>query len=150
MEKKKALEYVRKFMAEYWANEHAHDAWDREIESKHNVTAKQFALLKAIQRSADITTSDLTELLGKAQPAITQMLNRLDQHGFIKRTSSKQDRRRRPVVLTAKAENLLAKIEPIGPTRAVMALEHASEPEARKIVSAMKLVREWMTDRPVT
>ncbi|MCC6466410.1 MAG: winged helix-turn-helix transcriptional regulator [Planctomycetes bacterium] len=147
MDTKTALEYVREFLRLYWANEHAHEAWSRDLEAHHGLTAKQYGLLRALERSRDVTTSSLTELLGKAQPAITQMLNRLQAHGFITREPSTADKRKRELRLTAKALKVLESVEPIGPTRVALALEHASEREAGQVVKAMETVFHWMNER---
>ena len=147
MDKKQALARVKEFMRLYWENEKAHDEWSRQLEAEQQLTAKQYGLLRAIERQEDITTTDLTDLLGKAQPAITQMLNRLEANGFITREQSKEDKRRREVRLTAKAVSLLKEIEPVGPTRVALALEHASERDSREIIAAMKTLLEWMNPR---
>lgn len=147
MDKKVALDRVKEFLSIYWNNEQAHDEWSRRLEHEHNLTAKQYGLLRAIERQADITTTDLTVLLGKAQPAITQMLNRLEANGYITREQSREDKRRREVKLTAKAAGLLKAIEPVGPTRIALALEHASDKDAREIIGAMKVLHEWMVTR---
>ncbi len=149
MDKKAALDRVKEFLRLYWANEQAHDDWSRRLEAEHSLTAKQYGLMRAIERQADITTTDLTELLGKAQPAITQMLNRLEANGFITREQSTEDKRKREVKLTGKAIQLLKAIDPIGPTRVALALEHAGEREAREIIGAMKTTLEWMTTRRI-
>lgn len=147
MDTKTALAYVREFLRTYWANEHAHEAWSRELEAKHGLTAKQYGLLRAVERSSDITTTSLTELLGKAQPAITQMLNRLEKNGFITRTVNHSDKRKRELKLTRKARKVLDTVEPVGPTRVALALEHASEREAGQIIKAMETLNNWMTRR---
>ncbi|MDH5641878.1 MAG: MarR family transcriptional regulator [Nitrospira sp.] len=147
MDKKTALGYIREFLKLYWANEHAHDAWSRKLEAEHGMTAKQYALLRAVERAEDMTTSDLTVLLGKAQPAITQMLNRLEANGFVTREASLADRRKREVKLTKKAYQVLNSVAPVGPTRAALALEHASEREAGDAVKAMETIFKWMTKR---
>lgn len=147
MDTKTALEYVREFLRLYWANEHAHEAWSRDLEALHGLTAKQYGLLRALERSRDVTTSSLTELLGKAQPAITQMLNRLQAHGFITREPSTADKRKRELRLTAKAQKVLDTVEPVGPTRVALALEHASEREAGQVVKSMETIFHWMNER---
>ncbi|MBE7490269.1 MAG: winged helix-turn-helix transcriptional regulator [Planctomycetes bacterium] len=147
MDVQTALTYVREFLRLYWANEAAHESWSRELEAQHGMTAKQYALLRAVERQADITTTDLTELLGKAQPAITQMLNRLENNGFITREPSPADKRKRELRLTPKAQKVLDSVEPIGPTRVVLALEHANEREAGEVVRAMELLYQWQTQR---
>ncbi|MBK8207515.1 MAG: winged helix-turn-helix transcriptional regulator [Planctomycetes bacterium] len=149
MDVKTAIAYVREFLALYWANEHAHEAWSRQLEAEHGLTAKQYALLRAIERSSDITTTSLTELLGKAQPAITQMLNRLENNGFITREINAQDKRKRELKLTRKSQKVLEAVQPIGPTRVALALEHANEREAGQVVKAMETLNEWMTTRKV-
>lgn len=149
MDTKTALEYVREFLRIYWANQHAHEAWSRELENAHGLTAKQYGLLHAVERSSDITTTTLTDLLGKAQPAITQMLNRLERNGFITRKVSPSDKRKREIQLTAKARKVLETVEPVGPTRVALALEHATEREAGQIVKAMESINDWMTRRKV-
>jgi DNA-binding MarR family transcriptional regulator len=147
MDTKTALVYIREFLRLYWANEHQHEAWSRELESEHGLTSKQYGLLRAIERSNDITTTSLTELLGKAQPAITQMLNRLEKNGFITREINPADKRKRELKLTKKAQRVLETVQPIGPTRVALALEHANEREAGAVVRAMETLHEWMTKR---
>jgi DNA-binding MarR family transcriptional regulator len=147
MDTQTALVYVREFLRLYWANEHRHEAWSRELEAEHGLTSKQYALLRAIERSDDITTTTLTELLGKAQPAITQMLNRLEKNGYITREVSATDKRKRELRLTRKATRLLESVQPIGPTRVALALEHATEREAGAVVRAMETIHDWMTTR---
>lgn len=147
MDTKSALAYVREFLRLYWANEHAHETWSRELEAQHGLTAKQYALLRAVERSSDITTTSLTELLGKAQPAITQMLNRLEKNGYITREVSTQDKRKRDLRLTKKAQRVLDSVQPIGATRVALALEHANEREAGQVVKAMETLHDWMTTR---
>ena len=41
---------------------------------------------------------DVYKRQGKAQPAITQMLNRLEANGFITREQNKEDKRKREAV----------------------------------------------------
>jgi DNA-binding MarR family transcriptional regulator len=147
MDTKTALAYARDFLQLYWSNEHAHEEWSRLLEREHGLTAKQYALMRAVERQADMTTTDLTVLLGKAQPAITQMLNRLELNGFIRREQNAQDKRKREVKLTDKARRVLADVEPKGPTRVALCLEHASDEEARSIVEAMRTLHEWMNQR---
>ena len=147
MDTNTALGYVREFLRLYWANEHVHEAWSRELESEHGMTAKQYALLRAITRQDDITTTDLTVLLGKAQPAITQMLNRLEKGGFVTRETSSADKRKREVKLTPKAQKVLDRVEPIGPTRVALAIEHATERQAGEIVKAMGTVLKWSAEK---
>jgi DNA-binding MarR family transcriptional regulator len=147
METKAALAYVREFLRIYWANEHAHEAWSRELEAQHDLTAKQYALLRAVERSHDITTTSLTELLGKAQPAITQMLNRLEKNGYITREVNPADKRKRELKLTKKAQRVLDSVEPVGPTRVALALEHANDREAGQVIKAMETIHDWMTKR---
>ena len=147
METKAALAYVREFLRIYWANEHAHETWSRELEAQHGLTAKQYGLLRAVERSEDITTTSLTELLGKAQPAITQMLNRLEKNGYITREINAQDKRKRELRLTRKAQKVLDSVEPVGPTRVALALEQANDREAGQIIKAMETVSDWMNSR---
>ena len=147
MDAKSALAYVREFLRLYWSNEAAHEQWSRKLEAEYGLTAKQYGLLRALERQAEMTTTNLTELLGKAQPAITQMLNRLVKHGFITREPSPSDKRKRELRLTAKARKLLDGVEPRGPTRVALAVEHATEREAAEIVRAMELIHHWMNER---
>ncbi len=142
-------ELGRDFLRIYWAIEKAQEDWSRDLEAQFGLTAKQYSLLRAIERKADITTTDLTALLGKAQPAITQMLNRLEQNGFIRRELSSKDRRRREVRLTPKTAEMLSRVEPVGPSRVVQALELANERDGAEIVRAIETVMHWMTKRKV-
>ncbi|MDC1141834.1 MarR family transcriptional regulator [Planctomycetota bacterium] len=149
METQTALDYVRQFLRLYWENEHEHEAWSRLLESQHGLTAKQYSLLLAVHRSPELNTTSLTELLGKAQPAITQMLNRLDKNGYITRVPSKIDKRKRDLVLTDKAIRVLKTVQPIGPTRVAQAFEFASAREADEVIQAMTTLKHWMVKRDI-
>jgi DNA-binding MarR family transcriptional regulator len=144
------FEYVREFLRLYWATEHRLEAWSRELEARHGLTAKQYALLCAVRMSSEITTRDLTVMLGKAQPAITQMLNRLERNGFITREVNLDDKRKREIRLTDKADDVIRSVEPVGPTRVAAALEDTDEREAGKVVKAMELLHSWMTTRKLS
>jgi DNA-binding MarR family transcriptional regulator len=75
------------------------------------VTLVQFSVLAVVADNAQVTQSELAELLAVERPRIVPILNRLEKLGLAKRLVCDADKRNRRIVLTAKGHRLLAELK---------------------------------------
>ncbi|MEB2278929.1 MarR family transcriptional regulator [Lysinibacillus xylanilyticus] len=57
------------------------------------LTTKQAVFLNLLQMKGPLQTYELAKLMGTSPSAVSQLVNRLEQEDYIKRTISKKDRR---------------------------------------------------------
>jgi DNA-binding MarR family transcriptional regulator len=69
-----------------------------------NLTVKQLHCIEWIYKLKNPTLSELTSRLRITKPSTSVMLDRLDEHGFISKVKSDNDRRSAHVHLTDKGE----------------------------------------------
>lgn len=79
----------------------------RELLSPFQITAVQYAVLKAISDSEPTTASDLSERLVIDTATITGVIDRLEGNKWVARKAHKTDRRINLVSLTPKAKKQL-------------------------------------------
>ena len=91
-----------------WA---ARGAMERRLR-KHGLTPPMMAALLALGTGCDRGT-DLAKLMGVDAAAVTRLLDRLGDLGYISRCEVKGDRRSRKLSLTAKAEALLPQLREV-------------------------------------
>lgn len=58
------------------------------------LTTKQAVFLNLLQTKGPLQTYELAKLMGTSPSAVSQLVNRLEQEDYIKRTISKKDRRK--------------------------------------------------------
>lgn len=75
--------------------------------------AKWLALIHLSRSPAGIIQKELASRIGVEGPTLVRLLDRLEADGWVKRQSSKLDRRSKIVHLTKKAEPTLAEIQKI-------------------------------------
>ncbi|WP_139891882.1 MarR family winged helix-turn-helix transcriptional regulator [Bacillus sp. D386] len=73
------------------------------------ITGSQFHLLNKIEKEKVTNVKDLAKILNVKPSAITVMLERLVQHGFVSRVQDEKDRRFVAVTLTEEGVQVLQK-----------------------------------------
>lgn len=77
---------------------------------KYDLTSSQgdilFILYKANKNGEIVEQKDIEKKLGLKNPTVTGLLDRLEKKGFVKRTISKEDKRKRIINSTKKANEL--------------------------------------------
>ena len=73
------------------------------------ITGSQYHLLDKIEKKTVTNVKHLAEVLNVKPSAITAMLERLVQHGFVSRVQDQRDRRAVVVTLTQEGVNILKK-----------------------------------------
>jgi DNA-binding MarR family transcriptional regulator len=74
------------------------------------MTLPQILFLARLRQSAGSTASELAERLNMSAPAISQMVDRLFRLGMLTRVEDSEDRRRKRLAVTPRAEQLLDRL----------------------------------------
>ncbi len=88
------------------------DLHSRTLVESHGLTGPQALILKALQ-SGSLSAGELATRVSLSQGTVTDILNRLEQRGLIKRLRDTQDRRRVLVVATDAGLALLEQSPPL-------------------------------------
>lgn len=78
-----------------------------------------------IERQPGITLAELSAALGASKQTLSRHLRRLVQAGLIEQATTEQDRRKRPLRLTAKAATLMSEIKAVQKRRLRLAFKRA-------------------------
>lgn len=77
------------------------------------LTTKQALFLSLLQSHGPLQTLELAKLMGTSASAVSQLVGRLEQEGFIKRSISKKDRREIIIQLDTRGHDYFQKQEEI-------------------------------------
>ncbi|MEB2300888.1 MarR family transcriptional regulator [Lysinibacillus xylanilyticus] len=77
------------------------------------LTTKQALFLSLLQTKGPLQTFELAKLMGTSASAVSQLVNRLEQENYIKRTTSKKDRREVIIELDERGHLYFQKLEEI-------------------------------------
>lgn len=72
-----------------------------------------FGLITLVRRSGETEIGVAATHLGQSHVAVVQVANALEKRGLMRRITSRQDRRRSALKLTAKGEGLCVLLEPL-------------------------------------
>jgi DNA-binding MarR family transcriptional regulator len=77
----------------------------------HNVSFGAIAALMTLRERGEQSISNLAAEIGLSVAATSQLVERLVQDDYVKRTESPDDRRRKQVALSAKGQGFLSRME---------------------------------------
>ena len=83
------------------------DLHSRQLARQHGITTPQLLILKQIENEAVITVSQLAKQISLKQTTVTDILNRLEKKGLVRRKKDTSDRRRVLVEETDAGRKLL-------------------------------------------
>jgi DNA-binding MarR family transcriptional regulator len=109
----------------------------REI-SPHPLTLSQFRLLKVITLNGHHQAGEMANVLGVSPPAITKIIDKLEQEGLITRVPSKGDRRATLVSPSAKGRRLVQKYEDLKTDRLGPVFQEFSSEELDGLTQLLK------------
>jgi DNA-binding MarR family transcriptional regulator len=84
------------------------DLHSRQLARQHGITTPQLLILKQIENEAVITVSQLAKRISLKQATVTDILNRLEKKGLVRRKRDTSDRRRVLIEETDAGRQLLA------------------------------------------
>lgn len=86
----------------------ATDLHSRKLGRDTGLTTPQLVIMGAIHRAQSQTVSEIARSVSLSQATVTNILNRLESQGLLKRERCNADKRRVNVKLTARGERLIA------------------------------------------
>jgi DNA-binding MarR family transcriptional regulator len=111
-----------------------------------DVNLGQSRMLYTIAALEAPEVSQLAEALHLDAPYTSRTLGALEDARLVRRTTSRSDRRRRIVQLTAAGERLLAEIERRSNARMLGLVEHLDDDEVAELLESMDRIRALLTN----
>jgi MarR family transcriptional regulator, organic hydroperoxide resistance regulator len=112
--------------------------YSKQVEHSTGLTSPQLWAIKVLAETAPIMVSELAARMYLHPATVVGILNRLEAHGFIKRTRSVEDRRIVWVELTPKGKELVASAPEVAQGLLVVGLEKTSLKELTEINKGLK------------
>ena len=106
------LQYDFEESVGYWVTMTSHAmrrAIDLEL-TKENITLRQFEVLAWIAHEGEPSQVELADRLGIEAPTLAGILNRMERDGWLERHGCPEDRRRKRIRATPKAEAVWARM----------------------------------------
>lgn len=106
---------IEQFMASFQAlNRHLRlAAFDAGRQRQQPITKVQWLLLRQLHRRAGMTIGQLAEHLDVRASTMSQMLDRLERSGYVRREQDAQDARVKMINLTAAGSDVIAQTETV-------------------------------------
>jgi len=99
-------------------------------------------ILRVLAEVEPISIGDLAELTGHHVASLGQMLERMEEAGWIERQRDAEDRRKVVIRSTERGRELLRDAPPFGPWRLSKLAENLSEPQLEELSSGF----EWLSN----
>jgi DNA-binding MarR family transcriptional regulator len=106
----------------------ATDLHSRRLGKQTGLTTPQLVVMRAIEGPGSSTVSAISREVSLSQATVTNILNRLQSHGLVRRKRSAHDRRRVDVSLTAAGRKIL---------------QHAPEPLQEEFIARFGALEMW-------
>ena len=125
----------------YRAHEsHQHHAYA--VMRKHGLTPAEFDVLATLRRSpppGDLTPSEIQQAMLITSGGLTKVLQQLETRGLVTRTTSKSDRRSKPVQLSPAAVKLIeTAMSELMAVTGIRVKERLSEKEIKNLTRLLK------------
>ncbi len=138
-------ELIDQFLT-YWQSINRHLRKGMLTETDERVTRLQWMLLRHVYRVETSTIGDLAEKFGVRPSTVSQMADRLEKSGLIRRVSDIQDARIKVVSLTAKGQALIQNVESIWAKRLTDGLSQFSSKEQGNLLKLLERLASSFAD----
>lgn len=119
------------------------DMHSRTLVESHGLTGPQALILKALQHG-HLSAGALASRVSLSQGTTTDILNRLEQRGLIRRTRDTTDRRRVLVEVTDTGQTLMESSPPLLQERFAQRLNELQEWEQTQLLSSLQRIAAMM------
>ncbi len=120
------------------------DIHSKRLVQRHGITGPQALLLKNLLDLKESPVGQLAKRVNLSQATVTDILDRLEKRGLIRRTRSDSDKRRVLVSATPSAEKVLRDASPLLEQRFIAAFGRLSEREQARIHVSLNRVAAMM------
>jgi len=119
------------------------DLHSRTLVESHGLTGPQALILKALQNGS-LSAGELATSVSLSQGTVTDILNRLEQRGLIKRIRDTQDRRRVLVQATDAGHALLKQSPPLLQERFAERFNNLQDWEQTQLLASLQRIAAMM------
>ena len=109
-----------------------------------DVNLAQFSLLSQLAAASPLSMSEAGARLGISKPAVTNLVDRLEQKGFLKRTSHPRDRRVFLLAIKPKGKTLVRRVQGHALTVLLKTLERFSAKDKETVAHFYELLSETL------
>ncbi|HVU85866.1 MAG TPA: MarR family transcriptional regulator [Pirellulales bacterium] len=140
------LDYDFETSVGYWvfATAHALSCAMNEELAAHGITSRQWEVLACISHDGELSQSELAERMHIEAPTLVGVLDRMERDGWIVRVTDDNDRRRKLIRPTPRAEEEWARMVACGLAVRARATHGLSEDELRVLRETLKTMCENM------
>jgi MarR family transcriptional regulator, organic hydroperoxide resistance regulator len=107
--------------------------YSKKVEHSTGLTSPQLWAIKVLAKAAPVTVSELARRMYLHPTTVGGVLTRLESHGLIRRTRSKEDRRVVRVELTSKGKKLVTAAPEVAQGLLVIGLERTPLSELKEV-----------------
>jgi DNA-binding MarR family transcriptional regulator len=140
------LDYDFENSVGYWVFATAHAlacAMNDEL-AAHGITARQWEVLACISHDGELSQSELAERMHIEAPTLVGVLDRMERDGWILRVTDENDRRRKLIRPSERAEEQWGRMVACGLAVRARATQHLDEDALRKLRETLKTMCENM------
>ena len=140
------LDYDFENSVGYWifATAHALACSMNEELAAHGITARQWEVLACISHDGELSQSELAERMHIEAPTLVGVLDRMERDGWIQRVTDENDRRRKLIRPSERAEEQWGRMVACALAVRARATEHLDEQTLRKLRETLKSMCENM------
>ena len=121
----------------------------RQLVRSHGLTGPQILILKILTQLGGATVGQLAEEVSLSKPTVTDILNRLEKYGMIKRLRSEQDKRCVGITVTDLAREKLADSPALLQESFAGEFNKLKKWEQLQLISSLHKVAEMMNAREI-
>jgi DNA-binding MarR family transcriptional regulator len=123
------------------------DLHSRQLVRRTGLTGPQTLLLKALVERGECTVTELADRMNLSQATVTDILNRLERRGLLRRERSIRDRRCVRVLPTAKARKLIESSPPLLQDTFLAGFQALQDWEQMQLLASLQRIADMMHAR---
>ena len=120
------------------------DLHSRRLVQEHGITGPQALILKRLADSGELSAGELARAVSLSQATVTDVLDRLEKRGLLRRERSAEDKRRVLVSATAQGLDVLKSSPPLLQDHFVAEFARLADWEQSLILSSLQRVAAMM------
>ena len=120
------------------------DLHSRSLIASHGLTGPQALILKEVNKATQISAGEIARRVTLSQATVTDIVNRLEKRGLIRKIRCEGDRRKLSISATSAAEELLKKSPPLLQERFVARFNNLRDWEQTQLLSSLQRIASMM------
>lgn len=120
------------------------DLQSKNLERKYGLTIPQLVVLREMEKNGELTVGEIARRVSLSQATVTNILDRLENRGLIRRTRSFEDKRRVMVRTTQQGNDILKKTPSVLQEHFLLKFGKLEEWEQTLVLSSLQRIVTMM------